>query len=102
MSADPREVVFEMAQGRMLCFADAVQHQVFCLAGSLGLTRDGGDRPTVLLEGDSYQCDGGSVVMLQALSDARVRLLTPVAVFQPPPPVGRVSALGALLARLRR
>ncbi len=102
MPADLQEVVFDMAQGRMLRFADAIQHQVFCLDGSLGLTRNNDEHATVLTEGDSYLCDGTGVVMVTALTDARVRLLTPVFVVRPPAAARRVSALGALLARLRR
>ena len=101
MHADVQEVVFEMAQGRMLRFADGLRHQLFCLGGSIAMTRNDDANATVLSAGDSYLCDGTGVVMVTALMDSRVRLLTPVFVPEPPPASKRVSALGALLARLR-
>ena len=101
MAADLQEVVFDMARGRMLRFADALQHQVFCLGGSLGLTRNDDAHATVLTAGEDYVCDGTGVVMVTALTDARVRLLTPMVVVRPPTAARRTSVLGALLARLR-
>lgn len=103
MVTDPQQLEFEMAKGRSLRLADTQPHRVLCMTGSLGVTRNDGDQAVVLCEGDSYECDGSSVVMLHALVDSRVQLFSP-ARFEPGgsrPPM-RISPLAALLARLRR
>jgi uncharacterized protein YaiE (UPF0345 family) len=102
MASDSKELVFEMAQGRSLRLADAHPHLVFCLSGSLGLTRNDDPNAVVLSAGDSYQCDGKSTVMLRALADSRVRMVSPASSASREHPPGRVSTLSALLARLRR
>ncbi len=101
MAADVQEVVFDMAHGRMLRFADGVQHQVFCLGGSIAMTRNDDPHATVLTAGDNYRCDGTGVVMITALMPSRVRLLTPAHVPKVAAASKRPSVLGALLARLR-
>lgn len=102
MASDPQDLVFEMAQGRSLRLADAQPHRVFCLRGSLGLTRNDDPNAVVLSAGDSYQCDGKSTVMLRALVDSRVRLVSPPAPDAPARPRGRTSLMSALIGRLRR
>lgn len=92
------DMVFEMAEGRWLRLADQRAHRIECLAGSLGVTRNDDARAVVLGAEDRYQCDGRTVVMLHALQDSRVRLVNG----PPAGSAGRVSALGALLARWRR
>jgi hypothetical protein len=103
MRSDPQEVVFDMAKGRSLRFADAVAYKVDCLAGSLAMTRNDDLHAAVLVDGESYLCDGASVVMIHALADSRVRLFSP----SPSPAHPRaaskhVSTLAALQAWLRR
>lgn len=103
MASDLQELDFEMAKGRSLRLADAQPRRVLCVTGSLGITRNDGDAAVVLCDGDSYECDGASVVMLRALMDSRVQLFSPVRLESggARPPM-RVSPLAAFLARLRR
>lgn len=94
--------MFEMAQGRWMRFADGLEHEFFCLGGALSVTGKDARRPVMLSPGDSYRCDGTGMVMLRALSDAQVRLVSPLPELQPSP-LGRVPAVfGDWLMRLRR
>jgi hypothetical protein len=100
---DPQVTTFDMAKGRSLRLADAVQYQVTCLTGTLALTRNNDVDATVLVAGESYSCDGIGVVLVYALADAQVRLMYP-STMEPPRVVGsgRSSVFSALLGRLRR
>ena len=75
---------FEFSNRQTLRLTQAMGSTVVCLAGSLWLTRDHCPKDHVLEAGDDYRIESAETVIVQALSGARLRLLTPVASPSPP------------------
>jgi len=79
MSTQSQIATFEFSNRQILRLTQAQGSTVVCLAGSLWLTRDHCLKDHVLEAGDEYRIDSTETVIVQALSGARLRVLTPLA-----------------------
>lgn len=79
MSTQFQIATFEFSNRQTLRLTKALGSTVVCMAGSLWLTRDHCPKDHVLEAGDEYRIESTETVIVQALSGARLRLMTPVA-----------------------
>lgn len=83
--------VEHLAKGALLRQRDARGHGVAVFSGRLWVTQDGDPRDHVVDAGESLRFDRDGLVIMQALADARLLRLDPIA---DPAPIRRPDAIG--------
>src|ERR1700741_1176276 len=72
--APTRELTRGMARGQTFTVEDPANLRVGCVAGTLGVTHDGGPKYVVIEAGEASLAERTSRMVVQALTDASLRI----------------------------
>ena len=67
-----KQIVFELAHGRLLPIKDARGARVTCLEGTLWVTFEHSSRDLVLRAGESVEIDRDGTTLVQGMADSRM------------------------------